>query len=144
MKIKISQLSLPFFLSLFGFYVGNLFPTLVSLFESIFVWKHSVAFFLICFHEFLGFLLFRFRINNVSFVDFLGRCYNQFLQFVLNCLFPLSRAVFLENIVYKLNKVISSLKVESTLHIQLFVFSIRSFQFGFLLGFFVDAFKVGS
>lgn len=144
MKIKISQLSLPFFLSLVGFYVGNLFPTLMSLFESIFVWKHSVAFFLICSHEFIGFLLFRLRINNISFIDCIASCYNQFLQFGLNSLMFLSRFSIIESIAYRISNVLSSLKSESISHIQLFIFSIRSFQFGFLLGFFVDAFKVGS
>ena len=123
MKVKISFFAVPLFISLLGFYIGNILPTLLVLFQPFFPWVHGFAFVLVIWNEFIGFSFFRFP----------GFFYASKSSTQRQKLKPTS-VRFFKVFPKKLFK-------KSSLSL---VFSIRSFHFGFLFGIFVDAFKVGS
>jgi len=123
MKVKISFFAVPLFISLLGFYIGNILPTLLVLFQPFFPWVHGFAFVLVIWNEFIGFSFFRFP----GFF-FFSKASIQRQQFKKS---PLRKFKASQKKLFKKSKL--SL-----------IFSIRSFHFGFLFGIFVDAFKVGS
>jgi len=99
------------FFALFGFYIGNIFPTTICLFENFIPWGHSFAFLLVFFNEVSGFFFFRIARTKFYKSFFNKKKQNEKYKFQ----FPLKQSFFF-----------------------------RCFQFGFLFGLFVDAFKVGS
>lgn len=123
MKVKISFFAIPLFISLLGFYIGNILPTLLVLFQPFFPWVHGFAFVLVLWNELIGFSFFRFP--GFFFIPKKPIQRQQVNKTPLR-FFKVSK-----------KKLIKKSKLS-------LIFSARSFHFGFLFGIFVDAFKVGS
>jgi hypothetical protein len=135
MKFDISLFVVPLFVSLLGFYTGNILPTLLVLIQPFFPWVHGLAFVVILWNECLGMFLFKFP-RLFSFPQQLLRKKDVNLRIPLN-----QQSPPLQQLKKKLKKFrFSQLKTKGSS----IIFSLRSFHFGFLFGLFVDAFKVGS
>lgn len=145
------------FLLFFGFLLGNLFGSFLNIFQESLIWNGFIPILILLFEEFISYLTYRsktkkralfFAWNFINvrtsdkFHSFLEN--NAVLRIFLNCIF------FIKNFFFSIFAIFPQSTKEKIKHFfflykgTFFIKSLNLFKIGILLGFFIDAFKVGS
>lgn len=154
------------FFLFFGFLVGNLFGSFLNIFRESINWNGFITILILLFEEFISYLTYSSKKRVTSFacnfinIRILNKVYSAlkntvFLRMFLNCVFFIKTlflrvfTIFFANMVYIYTIFPQNTKetIKQFFFLYKHAFFIKSlnlFKIGLLLGFFIDAFKVGS
>lgn len=136
------------FFLFFGFLIGNLFGSLLNIFQKYISWNGLITIFILIIIELINCLIYQ-KKNRVTIFSKLKKLYFAKAKKILKDLFIYTKFM---NIINTLNIFIKCLQPDFSTYKHRFgkiekdsvLKSLNLFKIGILLGFFIDAFKVGS
>lgn len=137
-----------------GFLIGNLFGSLVNIFHKSIIWHGLVTILVLFFVEMTNYIIYHNKkrplfLINVQKIVYYASKYLRYKLYFLKNYNPLQKILSFSFIINNVEKIFLKLNTLYTIFYKnikkfFFIKTLNLFKVGILLGFFIDAFKVGS